>query len=46
MTEEQRAEMEAAQECQRKAFETCGIEMPSMPEKQKGTTTRSVVARS
>ncbi len=48
MTDELRAEMQAAQECQRKAFETCGIEMPAMPERAEKTTTattRSVVSR-
>jgi hypothetical protein len=32
MTDEQKAAMSAERECQQKAFETCGIQMPERPE--------------
>ncbi|MDR2769961.1 MAG: hypothetical protein LBB08_00755 [Rickettsiales bacterium] len=32
MTDEEKAEMEADRECRKKAFETCGIQMPERPE--------------
>jgi hypothetical protein len=32
MTEEEKAEMEEARECRKKAFESCGIEMPERHE--------------
>ncbi len=44
MTDQQRAEMAAAQECQRAAFETCGIEMPAMPDRQ-GAPAKGVAPR-
>ena len=36
MTDEEKAARKEARECRKKAFETCGIEMPERPEFKKG----------
>ncbi len=45
MTEAQKAEMASAQECQKKAFEICGIQMPERPERPNGAPEQGVVPR-
>ncbi len=45
MTQEQKAEMAAARECRKKAFETCGIEMPARPEKPNDASERGGASR-